>query len=124
MSHNIDAIVRAMYEVAEDAAADGVRYLEVRFSPILHVKEGMGLSEVMEAAAEGLVMAENKLPITVRILVCGMRNLPSDVTEKLAQIAWRYRNKVTNLLYHTLCLIVYDVTTDCLVYYWILLLCF
>lgn len=53
-----------------------------------------GLSEVMEAAAEGLVMAENALPIAVRIIVCGMRNLPSEVTEKLAQLAWRYRSKV------------------------------
>lgn len=26
-----------MYEVCEDAVNDGVKYLEVRFSPILHV---------------------------------------------------------------------------------------
>lgn len=60
-----DAITRAMYEVriictlgsglidllqaCEDAAKDGVRYLEVRFSPILHVNEGASLSSVMEA---------------------------------------------------------------------------
>lgn len=32
-----------MYEVAEDAFVDGVRYLEVRFSPILHTREGLSL---------------------------------------------------------------------------------
>ena len=29
------AITRAMYELAEDAKKDGVRYIEVRFSPLL-----------------------------------------------------------------------------------------
>jgi adenosine deaminase len=52
-----------MYEVCEDAVADGVRYLEVRFSPILHTKEGMSLSQVMEAICEGQLMAEHNLPI-------------------------------------------------------------
>ena len=33
----LDAITRVMYEVCEDAVNDGVKYLEVRFSPILHV---------------------------------------------------------------------------------------
>jgi adenosine deaminase len=52
-----------MYETCEDAVADGVRYLEVRFSPILHTKEGMSLSQVMEAICEGQLMAEHNLPI-------------------------------------------------------------
>jgi adenosine deaminase len=57
------SITRVMYEVCEDAVADGVRYLEVRFSPILHTREGMNLSQVMEAVCEAQVMAEHNLPI-------------------------------------------------------------
>eukprot|EP01028_Stygiella_incarcerata_P013334 TRINITY_DN82176_c0_g1_i1.p1 TRINITY_DN82176_c0_g1~~TRINITY_DN82176_c0_g1_i1.p1 ORF type:complete len:1394 (+),score=360.81 TRINITY_DN82176_c0_g1_i1:132-4313(+) len=87
------AITRCMYEVCEDAVADGVRYLEVRFSPILHVAEGLSLSGVMDAVCEGVVMAESNLDITARIIVCGMRHLESSVTEKLAEIAWRYKNR-------------------------------
>jgi hypothetical protein len=33
-------------------------------------------------------MAEYNLPIKVGIIVCGMRQLPSKVTENLAEIAW------------------------------------
>jgi adenosine deaminase len=89
--------------------ADGIRYLEVRFSPILHIQSGMSLSQVMEAICEGQAMAELNLPITVRIIVCGMRQMHSrylspyamplwsspleSVTEKLAEIAWRYQDK-------------------------------
>ena len=43
----VDAITRVMYEVCEDAKKDGVRYLEVRFSPILHMRKGLNLSQVM-----------------------------------------------------------------------------
>lgn len=87
------AITRCMYEVCEDAAADGVRYIEVRFSPILHTDEGLSLSGVMDAVCEGAVMAENSFNITARIIVCGMRHLPAATTEKLAEIAWRYQNR-------------------------------
>eukprot|EP01116_Phalansterium_solitarium_P019228 TRINITY_DN5309_c0_g1_i1.p1 TRINITY_DN5309_c0_g1~~TRINITY_DN5309_c0_g1_i1.p1 ORF type:complete len:847 (-),score=257.76 TRINITY_DN5309_c0_g1_i1:93-2633(-) len=87
------AITRGMYEVCEDAVADGVRYLEVRFSPVLHQQQGMSLSQVMEAICEGQAMAEANLPITVRIIVCGMRQLHPSVTQRLAEIAWRYQSK-------------------------------
>jgi len=87
------AITRVMYEVCEDAVSDGVRYLEVRFSPILHTKEGMSLSQVMEAICEGQLMAEHNLPIFCRVIVCGMRQLDPRDTENLAEIAWRYKDK-------------------------------
>jgi len=57
------------------------------------MQRGMSLSQVMEAICEGQIMAESRLPITVRIIVCGMRQLPSSVTRKLAEITWRYQNK-------------------------------
>ena len=43
-----ESITRIMYEVCEDAYNDGVRYIEVRFSPILHTEKGLTLSMVME----------------------------------------------------------------------------
>lgn len=52
-----EAITRVMYEVCCDAVADGVRYLEVRFSPILHIQHEMALSQVMEAICEGVALA-------------------------------------------------------------------
>ena len=87
------AITRVMFEVCEDAVRDGVCYMEVRFSPILHVKEGLSLSAVMEAIVEGRAMAQHRLPITVQIIVCGLRHMSSETTGRLAEIAWRYRHK-------------------------------
>lgn len=84
------AITRAMYEVCEDAYLDGVRYIEVRFSPILHTRGGLSLSSVMEAVVEGKVMAELNLGIIPRIIVSGMRQMSPEVSKQLAEIAWRY----------------------------------
>jgi len=87
------AIVRAMYEVCEDAWNDGVRYLEVRFSPILHTEEGLSQGGVMEAVCEGLSMATYRFPLRVQIIVCAMRHMPASESCKIAEIAWRYRHK-------------------------------
>ncbi|EGC36265.1 hypothetical protein DICPUDRAFT_54735 [Dictyostelium purpureum] len=87
------AITRVFYEMCEDAINDGVTYLEVRFSPILHTLNGLSLSEVMEAVCDGLAMAELNLSIKARVIVCGLRHLDPSVTKDLAEIAWRYRHK-------------------------------
>ena len=44
-----EALEQTAAELAEDAQADGVRYLEVRFAPQLHVSPGFDLGEVVAA---------------------------------------------------------------------------
>src|SRR4029077_13644023 len=48
-----DAIVRVAAECAEDLAADGVVYAEVRYAPELSTERGLTLDEVVEANLEG-----------------------------------------------------------------------
>ena len=47
-----DALRRVAAECAEDLAADGVVYAEVRFAPELHTERGLSLDEVVEAVLE------------------------------------------------------------------------
>src|ERR687893_1255795 len=44
-----DALERVAYELAEDAASDGVRYIEVRYAPVLNIQGGLRLGEAVEA---------------------------------------------------------------------------
>ena len=60
---------------------------------VLHTNDGLALSGVMEAICEGRSLAQQRLPITVRIIVCGMRHMPSSVSRQLAEITWRYRER-------------------------------
>ena len=48
-----EALERIAYELAEDAAEDGVRYIEVRNAPILNVVQGLTLVQAIEAPLRG-----------------------------------------------------------------------
>src|SRR5687768_15946829 len=38
-----EALARITYELAEDAAREGVRYIEIRYAPILNLQRGLTL---------------------------------------------------------------------------------
>ena len=88
-----DSLVRAACELAEDAAAENVRYIEVRYSPILHTKQGMTPQEAVEAVREGLKRAEKAFNIKSGIIICGIRNISPEISLKLADLAVQFKNK-------------------------------
>lgn len=51
---NTKNIKRVASEICEDAKADGVDHLEIRFGPHLHLDQGLKLEEVIDAALEGV----------------------------------------------------------------------
>ncbi|KAH0788476.1 adenosine deaminase [Histomonas meleagridis] len=87
------AITRIFYEACEDAVKDGITYLELRFAPALHTNNGNSYSQILEAAIQGCIMAEKKLPITARIICCAMRHMSPEVNAEIAEICWRYRHR-------------------------------
>ena len=48
------ALERVAYELIADAHADGVRYLEIRYCPVLHLDKGMRDTQVVEAVLSGM----------------------------------------------------------------------
>ena len=73
-----EALHRIAYELAEDAAAEGVRYMEVRYSPILHTRKGLRLTTVVEAVLAGLQDAQVDHGIASSVIICGIRNISPD----------------------------------------------
>jgi len=58
---SLDALYRVSYELFMDNAAEGVRYIEVRFAPQLLMSEQLGFREVMTAVDQGLRDAREEL---------------------------------------------------------------
>jgi adenosine deaminase len=90
-----DALVRVAAECAEDLAADGVVYAEVRFAPELHVEAGLELDAVVEAVLEGFKVgtaraAEHGRRIRVGCLLTAMRHAAR--SREIAELAVRYRD--------------------------------
>jgi adenosine deaminase len=87
------AMERIAYELAEDASRDGVRYIEVRYAPVLNVREGMSLEQAVEAPLRGLARAEADHGITGRVIICAIRNMAPSVSRELAELAVAFRQK-------------------------------
>ncbi len=85
------ALVRVARECAEDLAADGVVYAEVRFAPELHLEGGLTLDEVVEAVQEGYRQGCADSPIEVVSLLTAMRHAARSL--EIAELAVRHRDK-------------------------------
>jgi adenosine deaminase len=88
-----DALERIAFELCEDAAAENVRYMEIRYSPILMTREGLPLPETVEAPLRGMERAREALGIESRLIVCGIRNMDPDVSRDLADLTVAYKER-------------------------------
>jgi adenosine deaminase len=89
-----DAIVRVATECAEDLAADGVVYAEVRYAPELSTERGLTLDEVVEANLEGFRLgteraAEAGHGIVMKVIVTAMRQAARSVEVAECAVRWR-----------------------------------
>ena len=85
------ALERIACELAVDASAEGVRYIEVRYAPVLNIRGGLTLGAAVEAPLRGLARAEREHGIVGRLIVCGIRNMSPEVSLELARLAVAYR---------------------------------
>jgi adenosine deaminase len=88
-----EALERIAYELGIDAAHDGVRYLEVRFAPVLNTRGGLSLGEAVEAPLRGLARADRETGLVSRVIVCGLRTLSPATSLELARLAVSYRDR-------------------------------
>jgi adenosine deaminase len=88
-----ESLERAAFELAMDCYEDGVRYLEVRYSPILHTKNGMQLFETVDSVKKGLAQAFNECRILTGIIICGIRHISPSHSLELANLSIQYKNK-------------------------------
>ena len=62
-----EALERIGYELAQDNLAEGVRYIEVRFAPQLHVQPGFDVGQVLAAVNRGLSRAQQEHEASVAV---------------------------------------------------------
>jgi adenosine deaminase len=86
-----EALERIAYELAVDAAREGVWYLETRFAPLLNSRGGLEPAQVLEAAINGLDRARKDCGIIARVIVCALRTLPPSSSMEMARLAVDFR---------------------------------
>jgi adenosine deaminase len=91
------SLTRVARECAEDLAADGIVYAEVRFAPELHLEQGLTLDEVVAAVQEGFRQEGFRQGssaggrIEVRTLLTAMRTAARSL--EIAELAIRWRDR-------------------------------
>jgi adenosine deaminase len=91
-----ESLVRVASECAQDLAADGVVYAEIRYAPEQHLARGLELADVVEAVHEGLTQgaklaAAQGNPIRVGTLLTAMRHAANST--EIARLVVRYRDE-------------------------------
>lgn len=87
------ALYRVAYELAQDAARENVRYMEVRYAPLLHQRNGLRQAAVVEAVLSGLRQADKDFGIESNVIICGIRNISPESSLEMARLAVAYKNR-------------------------------
>jgi adenosine deaminase len=86
-----DGIERVAFECGEDLARDGVVYAEVRYAPVFHTRRGLNLEQVVDAVVRGFERAQQRYGITLRQIVCAMRDRTDSL--EMAELAVSFRER-------------------------------
>ena len=88
-----ESIERVAYEAVEDAARDNIRYLEMRYCPLLSTKRGLPLQDALDAEWRGLSRGERDFGVVTRIINCSLRHYDPGVSIEMAELSVSNRHR-------------------------------
>ncbi len=86
-----EILERISYELCEDASKENVRYMEVRFAPVLQAREGFPMEEVVKSVLKGLERGQKAFKIRTLLLLCCYRSEPPAASIETVNLALKYR---------------------------------
>jgi len=96
LAGDLAAIERIAREFCEDAAFNGLFYVEARFCPHLLLRpeagDGVTADDIVEAVLRGFKESEAKCGLTARVLLCCIRGL-DQFSEDVLRLCVKYRDQ-------------------------------
>jgi adenosine deaminase len=89
-----DSLHRVARECAEDLAADGGVYAEVRFAPELHTEQALTMDDVVEAVTAGFEAGSADTALTIRTICSAMRQNENSLAVSELAVRWRDRGVI------------------------------
>jgi adenosine deaminase len=93
LMQDAEALERIAAELVETKAAEHVRYLEIRWGPLLHVARGLSLADGIAAVARGARSAASRTGTEVRLICTALRSHDPAANRELAETAARFRDR-------------------------------
>lgn len=86
-------IKRITFELLEDAQKENIKYIEIRFAPLLHLQKGLSIEEVIQSAIDGINQAQRIYDIKGNLILSCMRNMSEDDAILLIEKGRKFLNK-------------------------------
>jgi adenosine deaminase len=91
LMQDAEALERVTFELVETKAADNVRYVEIRWGPLLHTKRGLALDDGIAAVVAGARRGAEATGTVVRLICTALRSHEPADNIRLAEAASRFR---------------------------------
>ncbi len=86
------ALARVVFELIEDCAKENIKYVEIRFSPLI-LTENFAKEEVVEAVLAGISAGEQEYNIEANLILSCMRHHSPAKSLEVVDLAIKYQDK-------------------------------
>ena len=86
-------IKRITFELLEDAQKENIKYIELRFAPLLHLDGGLNIEEVIQSVVDGITEAEKMYDIRGNIILSCMRTMSEEDAILVVEEGKKFLNK-------------------------------
>lgn len=93
LMQDAEALERIAVELVETKAAENVRYVEIRWGPLLHVARGLSLADGIAAVARGARDGAARTGTEVRLICTALRSHDPAANVELARVAAGFRDE-------------------------------
>lgn len=90
LMQDAEALERIAFELVESKATDGVRYVEIRWGPLLHLERGLRVGDGISAVVRGAREAAKRTGVVVRLICTALRTHEPADNVLLAEVAGRF----------------------------------
>lgn len=67
-------LTMAAYDLVKQVSLENVRYLEIRFAPLLHTYQGLSVSQIIDAVCLGIEQGMQDYEVEVNLIILAMRH--------------------------------------------------
>jgi adenosine deaminase len=93
LMQDAEALERVTTELVETKAAEKVRYVEIRWGPLLHLARGLPLADGIAAVCRGATRGAATTGVEVRLICTAIRSHDPSSNVDLAEAAARFRDQ-------------------------------
>lgn len=81
------------YSLIKECAKENIKYIEIRFAPMLCVNDNLSCKKVLESVVEGAKRGEKEFGVFSSVIVCAMRHHSEETNLSMLKIAREFFNQ-------------------------------